>query len=67
MTIDIVIIVLVGLLDRASTPPFISKGDEVTKGNRVSYHMISIRTLSLLVYFTYNFIDIIINALESTP
>jgi hypothetical protein len=35
--------------------------------NRVGYNMIIIRTLSLLVYFTYIFIDIIIYALESTP
>jgi hypothetical protein len=35
------------------------------EGNRVGCNMISIRTLSLLVYFTYNFIDIIIYALGS--
>jgi hypothetical protein len=34
--------------------------------NRVGYNMISIRTLSLLVYFTYIFIDIIIYTLGST-
>jgi hypothetical protein len=36
------------------------------KGNRVGYNMILIRTLSLLAYFTYISIDIIIYALEST-
>jgi hypothetical protein len=33
------------------------------KCNRVDYNMIPIRTLSLLTYFTYIFIDIIIYAL----
>jgi hypothetical protein len=36
------------------------------EGNRVGYNMIPIRTLSLLVYFTYIFIDIIIYILRST-
>jgi hypothetical protein len=36
-------------------------------GNRVSYNMILIRTLSLLAYFTYIFLDIVIYALGSTP
>jgi hypothetical protein len=35
------------------------------EGNRVGYNMIPIRTLSLLAYFTYIFIDIIIYALWS--
>jgi hypothetical protein len=35
--------------------------------NRVSYNMISIRTLFLLIYFAYIFIDIIIYVLRSTP
>jgi Trk-type K+ transport system membrane component len=34
--------------------------------NRVSYNIISIRSLSLLTYFTYIFLDIIIYVLEST-
>jgi hypothetical protein len=37
------------------------------EGNWVSYNMVSITTLSLLGYFTYIFIDIIIYALECTP
>jgi hypothetical protein len=36
-------------------------------GNQVRYNMILIRTLSLLVYFTYILIGIIIYALGSTP
>jgi hypothetical protein len=52
----------------ASTPPFISKGGRGYKeSNRVAYNIVSIRTLSLLAYFTYIFIDIIIYALRSTP
>jgi hypothetical protein len=35
--------------------------------NRVSYNIIPIRTLSLLAYFTYMFIDVIIYALRSMP
>jgi hypothetical protein len=37
------------------------------EGNRVGYNMIPIRTLSLLAYFTYILIDIIIYALGSKP
>jgi hypothetical protein len=36
------------------------------EGNRVGYNMIPIRTLSLLAYFTYISIDIILYALGST-
>jgi hypothetical protein len=36
------------------------------KDNQVDYNMISIRNLSLLTYFTYIFIDIIIHILRST-
>jgi hypothetical protein len=43
------------------------RGRGYKEGNRVSYNMIPIRTLSLLAYFTNIFIDIIIYALESTP
>jgi hypothetical protein len=39
------------------------RGRGYKEGNRVGYNTISIRTLSLLVYFTYIFIDIIIYAL----
>jgi hypothetical protein len=50
-----------------STPPFISKGG-YKEGNQVGYNMIQIKTLSLLVYFTYIYIYIyiIIYALGST-
>jgi hypothetical protein len=41
------------------------KGQDYKECNRVSYNMIPIRTLSLLTYFTYIFIDIIIYALGS--
>jgi hypothetical protein len=45
---------------------YIQWGRGYKKGNRVSYNMIPIRTLSLLTYFTYIFIDIIIYSLGST-
>jgi hypothetical protein len=44
---------------------YIQVGRCYKEGNRVSYNIIPIRTLSLLAYFTYIFIDIIINVLES--
>jgi hypothetical protein len=50
-----------------STSPFISRGRGYKDGNWVGYNMISIMTLSLLAYFTYILIDIIIYALESMP
>jgi hypothetical protein len=37
------------------------------EGNRVGYNMIRIKTLCLLAYFTYIFIDRISYALGSTP
>jgi hypothetical protein len=45
---------------------YIQGGRGYKEVNRVGYNMISIRTLSLLVYFTYIFIDIIIYALGNT-
>jgi hypothetical protein len=45
---------------------YIQGGQGYKEGNRVSYNMIPIRTLSRLAYFTYIFIDIIIYALGST-
>jgi hypothetical protein len=42
------------------------RGRDYKEGNRVSYNMILIRTLSLLVYFTDISIDIIIYVLGST-
>jgi hypothetical protein len=42
------------------------RGRGYEEGNRVSYNMITIKNLSLLAYFTYIFIDIIIYILEST-
>jgi hypothetical protein len=39
---------------------YLGGGGGYKEGNRVDYNMISIRTLSLLAYFTYIFIDIII-------
>jgi hypothetical protein len=39
---------------------YIQGGRGYKKGNRVGYNMIPIRTLSLLAYFTYILIDIII-------
>jgi hypothetical protein len=43
------------------------RGQGYKEGNLVSYNMIPIRTLSLLAYFIYILIDIIIYALGSTP
>jgi hypothetical protein len=43
------------------------RGPGYKEGNRVGSNMIPIRTLSLLAYFTYIFIDIIIYALGSMP
>jgi hypothetical protein len=48
-------------------PSFYIQGARGYKeANRVSYNTIPIRTLSLIAYFTYIFIDIIIYALGST-
>jgi hypothetical protein len=44
---------------------YIQAGRGYKEGNQVSYNMIPIRTLSLLAYFTYIPIDIIIYALGS--
>jgi hypothetical protein len=44
---------------------YIQGGRGYREGNRVGYNMISSMTLSLLAYFTYISIDIIIYALES--
>jgi hypothetical protein len=68
MTIDVVVVVcwtcpLWGIY----IPPFTLGGRGYNEGNRVGYNMITIRTLSLLAYFTYIFIDIIIYAFGSTP
>jgi hypothetical protein len=43
------------------------RGQGYKEGIRTGYNMISIRTLSLVTYFTYIFIDIIIYALGSKP
>jgi hypothetical protein len=43
------------------------KGQSYKEGNRVSYNMITIRTLFLLTYYTYIFIDIATYVLGSTP
>jgi hypothetical protein len=45
---------------------YIQGGQGYKEGNRVSYNMIPIRTLSLLAYFTYIFIDINFYAFGST-
>jgi hypothetical protein len=44
---------------------YIQGGLGYKEGNRVGYNMILIKILSLLVYFTYVFIDIIIYVLRS--
>jgi hypothetical protein len=70
----LVLLVAIGVVFLVRVPlgclyPFfyIQGGRGYKEGNRVSYNMIPIRTLSLLPYFTYIFIDISINALGSMP
>jgi hypothetical protein len=63
MTIVLLFFTPVGCL--YPPPPLYPRGRGYKEGNQVSYNMISIRTLSLLVCFTYIFIDIIIYALGS--
>jgi hypothetical protein len=46
---------------------YIQGGRDYKEDNRVGYNMISIMTLSLLVYFIYILIDIVIYVLGSTP
>jgi hypothetical protein len=61
--LEVVGLVLLGCL----YPSFYIQGGRGYKeGNRVNYNMISIMTLSLLVYYIYIFINIIIYALGST-
>jgi hypothetical protein len=74
MAIDVVIVFVGLVLTNRSCPlgvplPLLlyTGGRGYKEGNRVSYNMISIRTLSLLTYSIYIFIDIIIYALGSTP
>jgi hypothetical protein len=45
---------------------YIQGGWRYKEDNRVGYNMISISTLSLLAYFTYILIDIVIYALGNT-
>jgi hypothetical protein len=59
----VVIVVLLGCL----YPSFyIQGGRGYKKGNRIGYNMIAIMTLSLLAYYIYILIDIIIYTLGST-
>jgi hypothetical protein len=46
---------------------YIQRDQGYKEGNLVGYNIISIMTLSLLAYFTYILIDIIIYALGSMP
>jgi hypothetical protein len=67
MAIDVVVEV-VDMSFRVPLPLLLyPKGRGYKEVNRVGYNIIPIRTLSLLAYFTYILIDIIIYALESTP
>jgi hypothetical protein len=67
VTIDVVV-VIVGLVPYGVPQPLLlyPRGRGYKEGNRVSYNMISIKTLSLLIYFINIFIDIIILVLRST-
>jgi hypothetical protein len=73
MAIDVVVVVVKLLLTFLVVPLgvplpsfYIQGGQGYKEGNRVSYNMIPIRTLSLLAYFTYIFIDIIIYILGTS-
>ena len=67
MAIGIVVVVVLVPLGVPLTLLLYPRGRGYKEGNRVDYNIISIMTLSLLAYFTYIFIDIIIYALGSTP
>jgi hypothetical protein len=69
VAIDVVVFssLLVCVLLECLYPSFYMQGGRGYKErNQVSYNMIPIKTLSLLAYFTYIFIDTIIYALGST-
>jgi hypothetical protein len=52
MTIDVALVLVIDL--GVPLPLLLYQGGRgYKKGNRVGYNMISIRTLSLLTYFTY--------------
>jgi hypothetical protein len=64
----IVVVVLELVLWRVPLPLLLyPRGRGYKEDNRVSYNIISFRILSLLAYFKYIFIDIIIYALGSMP
>jgi hypothetical protein len=65
MAIDVVVEVGDLFPEGCLYPPFIFNGG-YKEGNQVNYNMITIRTLSLLAYFTYISMDIIIYDLENT-
>jgi hypothetical protein len=71
MTINIAVVVIGLVLTcffEVSLPLLLyPRGRGYKKGNRVSYNMILIITLSLLIYFTYISIDIVLYALRSMP
>jgi hypothetical protein len=71
MAINIAVVVIGLVLTcsfRVSLPLLLyPRGRGYKKGNRVSYNMILIITLSLLTYFTYISIDIVLYALRSMP
>jgi hypothetical protein len=68
MAIGVVVFLVVDLSLWGCLYPsfYIQGGRGYKEGNRVSYNMIPIRTLSLLSYFTYISIDIITYALGNT-
>jgi hypothetical protein len=66
MAIDVAVVVVVLSPIGCLYHSFYIQGRGYKEGNRIGYNMILIRTLSLLTYFTYIFIDIVIYALGST-
>jgi hypothetical protein len=68
VAVAIVDLVVLGLVPLGCLYPsfYIQRGRGYKEGNRVGYNKIPIRILSLLLYFTYIFINIIIYILGST-
>jgi hypothetical protein len=66
MAIDVVFVVVLSPEGFLYPSYYVQGGEGYKEGSRVGYNMIPIRTLSLLFYFTYISMDIIIYALGST-
>jgi hypothetical protein len=65
MTIGVAVVLRVPSLTVSLPLLLYPRGRSYKEINRVGYKIISIRTLSIITYFTYVFIDIIIYVLRS--